>query len=62
MHLRWVVTGSLGEADRHEQDHWARHDLAGETECSETGEEGILGSRATVVRYRYNARKQLVLL
>ena len=51
MHLHWVVAGSLGEVDRHEQDHWARHDLAGETECSETGEGGILGSRG-YVRYR----------
>ena len=51
MHLHWVVAGSLGEADRHKQDHWARHDLAGETECSETGEGRILGSRA-IVGYR----------
>ena len=40
------MAGSVGEVDMHEQDHWAWHDLAGETlECSESGEGGILGSR-----------------
>ena len=45
MRLHWVVAWSLGEVDRHEQDHWAKHGLVGETlDCSESGEGGILGS------------------